>query len=65
VILLNKAATSITKHNKCGLLRDTEATEYLEYIDDAVRAIHACTQSHGDYKDDNHNGNDETDKHKV
>lgn len=46
LILLNKAADSVEKHNTSGLLKDTEAQGFLELIDEAVQDIHACVHKH-------------------
>ena len=46
LILLNKAAANVERHNKSGLLRDQEASEFLELIDNAVQDIHTCSREH-------------------
>jgi len=44
--LLNQAAMYITKDQKSGMVKGTDAAEYLETIEDAVREINACTGAH-------------------
>ena len=46
VILLNKCARLIQKHNRMGLIRDQEAHGFLEEIDNATKEIHECSLNH-------------------